>query len=75
MNLYLENHKDFTHIARHWWLTPVILATWETEICRIEARIKPRKIVHETPPPKITIAKWSGVVAQVIEHLLYGTKL
>jgi hypothetical protein len=31
--------------ARHWWLTPVILATQEAEIRRIEVRRQPRQIV------------------------------
>jgi hypothetical protein len=34
-------------IARHWWLTPVILAKQEAEIRRIMVRRQPRQIVHE----------------------------
>jgi hypothetical protein len=34
--------------ARHQWLTPVILATQEAEIRRIEVRSQPGQIVHET---------------------------
>jgi hypothetical protein len=34
--------------ARYLWLTPVILATQETEIRRIEVRSQPRQIVQET---------------------------
>jgi hypothetical protein len=35
--------------ARHWWLTPVILATQEAEIRRIEVRSQPPgEIVHKT---------------------------
>jgi hypothetical protein len=33
--------------ARHWWLTPVILATQEVEIRRITVRSQPRQIVWE----------------------------
>jgi hypothetical protein len=34
--------------ARRWWLMPIILATQEAEIRRIEVRRKPRQTVHET---------------------------
>jgi hypothetical protein len=42
---------DVFNFARRQWLTPVILATWEAEICRIMVPGQPRQIVHETPPP------------------------
>jgi hypothetical protein len=35
-----------------WWLVPVILASWEADIRRIEVRGQPRQIVHETLSPK-----------------------
>jgi hypothetical protein len=49
---------------------PVIPATWETEIGRIMVPGEPRQIVSETPIPKITRAKWTRGVAQVVENLL-----
>jgi hypothetical protein len=52
-----------------WWLMPVILATWELAI-RIAVQGLPRQIVHETPISKITWAKWTGGVDQVVECLL-----
>jgi hypothetical protein len=39
-------------LAGCWWLTPVILATWEAEIRRILVQGHPKQIVHETPSPK-----------------------
>jgi hypothetical protein len=36
------------NIARHWWLTPVILATQEAVIRRIAVRSQPMQVVHET---------------------------
>jgi hypothetical protein len=35
-------------LARHWWITPVILATQEAEIRRIAVWTQPGQIVHET---------------------------
>jgi hypothetical protein len=35
-------------IARHQWLSPIILATLEAEIRRIMVRSQARQIVHET---------------------------
>jgi hypothetical protein len=34
--------------AGHQWHSPVILATWEAQIRRIEVQSLPRKIVHKT---------------------------
>jgi hypothetical protein len=34
--------------TRHWWLTPVILATQEAEIRRIEIQSQLGQTVHET---------------------------
>jgi hypothetical protein len=36
-------------VSQTCYLTPVILATWETEKGRITSRGQPRQIVHETP--------------------------
>jgi hypothetical protein len=40
------------NVDRCWWLMPVILATWEAEVERIEVQGQPRHIVHKTPSPK-----------------------
>jgi hypothetical protein len=49
---------------------PIILATWEADIGKTEVQGQLRQIVHKTPIPKITTAKWTGSVAQEIEYLL-----
>jgi hypothetical protein len=50
-----------------WWLTLIILATWEAEIGKIKVRGQPKKIVLKTPSPKVIITKWTGGVAQMVK--------
>jgi hypothetical protein len=37
-----------SNTARHWWLTPVLIASQEAEIKKIEVRSQPWQIVLET---------------------------
>jgi hypothetical protein len=46
-----KKHKKYS-VAGCWWLTPIILTTWETEIGRIAVWDQPREIVL-----KISISK------------------
>jgi hypothetical protein len=44
--------QNFLSEAGHWWLMPVILATWEAEIGRIKVQGQPGQIVTQIPSPK-----------------------
>jgi hypothetical protein len=53
-----------------WWLKPVILATW-AQIGKIIVQSQFGQIFPKTPFPKKkkkTTAKWTGGVAQAVEH-------
>jgi hypothetical protein len=39
------------YIARHQWITPVILATWEAEIRRITVQDQSGQMIYESLPP------------------------
>jgi hypothetical protein len=45
--------------AGHWWLTSVILTTWETEIRRSTLGQKKEKKKSKIPASKITRVKWT----------------
>jgi hypothetical protein len=47
--MYLTKIKIF---IRHQWLMPIIPASQEDEVERIEVQGHPRQIVLETPSPK-----------------------
>jgi hypothetical protein len=53
--------------TRCWWLIPVILATQEEEIRKIEVLSRPEQTVHETPSPNnpITKKRDGGVVGGI----------
>jgi hypothetical protein len=55
-------------------LMPIILATWKAEIVRIKVEGQPRQTVHKTPISKITTAKWTGDMAQMLECLFCKCK-
>jgi predicted secreted protein len=57
---------ELVHFARHGCLKPVISDTWEAEIGRILDRDQPGQIVRETLISKITRAKGTRGVAQVV---------
>jgi hypothetical protein len=57
-------HKNQQRGVRRYWLMPVILATQEAEIRRIEVRSQPRQIVCETLSWKTLYKNRTGRVAQ-----------
>jgi hypothetical protein len=64
--------KKMSAFARGPWLTPIILAIWEAEIRRI--KVQGQANSSQDPISKITRAKWTGSVAQVVERLLCKCK-
>jgi hypothetical protein len=56
-------------IARHLWLTPVILATWEAEIRKMVVQSQLRQIVCEILSQKWSTQKTAGGVPQMVECL------
>jgi hypothetical protein len=42
-------HSTALVLAGHWWLTSVILATWEAEIGRIIIQVRPCQKVCDIP--------------------------
>jgi hypothetical protein len=50
---------------------PVILVAWETEIGMTVVQNQSRQIVLETIISKITRAKWTGGMAEEVEHLFW----
>jgi hypothetical protein len=57
--------------AKHRWLIPVILATWDAHIKRIiTVGGQPRQEVLKTPISNTTRAKWTEGMVQVTQCML-----
>jgi hypothetical protein len=69
MNYNIWYLKKETLRVRCSWLTPVILAPWEAEIGRIEVWAQPGQIAGDTQSTKLTRAKWTRGVAQLVDRL------
>jgi hypothetical protein len=57
-------------LARHQWLTPVILASWEAEIRRITFRSQPSKQITRSYLKKYPTQNRASRLAQGVKHLL-----
>jgi hypothetical protein len=62
-----ESHKHSLTAAGHWWFTPVILASQETEISRIHSSKPARTNTSQDPMLKILNTKRAGGVAQGVD--------
>jgi hypothetical protein len=56
--------------TRCWWLTAVILVTWEAKIERTVVQDQPGHTVSDNSISQITRVKWTRDMSQVIELLL-----
>jgi hypothetical protein len=50
-SILISNKKEI--IAGHWWLTLIILITWEVEMGRVVVQGQLMQKIHETPPQPI----------------------
>jgi hypothetical protein len=48
----INETREYKVQVRCWWLTLVILATWEAEMGKTTVQCQPRQIVLEIPSPK-----------------------
>jgi hypothetical protein len=52
----------------------ILLRSLEAEMGSMEVQCQPGQIVHKSPSPKTTRAKWAGGMAQAVECLLCKCK-
>jgi hypothetical protein len=69
VSCFTKKKKESIVLVRHQWCRPVILATWEDGGT---SPAQANSLRH--PTSKITAAKWTGGVTEVVEHLLSECK-